>query len=142
MPAIMPLIRDEIRRQPRCGLTVPQFRAMIFAELHPGEPLSELAEFTGLSLSAASRMVDLLVRRGLVRRRPDAADRRRVSLGLTARGRAVFRQSDRALRAALGDVFSVLPEKDLKLIARALGLILETFQRPAPAATRHREVTP
>ncbi len=41
----------------------------------------------------------------------------------------------------LGAAFSVRPEKDLKTIARALGLILETFQRPAPAATRHREVT-
>lgn len=49
--------------------------------------LSELADHLALSQSATSRMVDKLVARRLVSRRPAAGDRRQVSLAATAAGR-------------------------------------------------------
>jgi DNA-binding MarR family transcriptional regulator len=49
--------------------------------------LGEMAEFIGISRQAATKMADSLERRGLVERRDDDADRRRVVLHLTDFGR-------------------------------------------------------
>ena len=55
--------------------------------------LSALVAETGLSLSRISRVVDLLQRRGLVDRRPCAADARSVEAHLTASGLTVARNA-------------------------------------------------
>jgi DNA-binding MarR family transcriptional regulator len=57
--------------------------------------ISELHRHVLLSQPALSRMVDRLVRRGLIERQPDPADRRGVRLSLTSAGRAVQRQVGR-----------------------------------------------
>jgi DNA-binding MarR family transcriptional regulator len=57
--------------------------------------ISELHRHVLLSQPALSRMVDRLVRRGMIERQPDPADGRGVRLSLTAAGRAVQRQIGR-----------------------------------------------
>jgi DNA-binding MarR family transcriptional regulator len=57
--------------------------------------ISELHRHVLLSQPALSRMVDRLVRRGLIDREPDPADGRGVRLSLTSAGRAVQRQVGR-----------------------------------------------
>ena len=53
--------------------------------------ISELHRHVLLSQPALSRMVDRLVRRGLIERQPDPADGRGVRLSLSSAGRAVQR---------------------------------------------------
>jgi DNA-binding MarR family transcriptional regulator len=55
--------------------------------------LSALANAAGLSLSRVSRVVDALVRRGLVERRSCADDARAVEAHLTAAGLALAREA-------------------------------------------------
>src|ERR1700722_16830252 len=50
--------------------------------------LGELADLIGISPQAVTKMADSLERRGYVERRDDEADRRRVVLHLTDRGRS------------------------------------------------------
>jgi len=57
--------------------------------------ISELHRHVLLSQPALSRMVDRLVRRGLIERQPDPADGRSVRLSLTSAGRTVQRQVGR-----------------------------------------------
>jgi DNA-binding MarR family transcriptional regulator len=57
--------------------------------------ISELHRHVLLSQPALSRMVDRLVRRGMIERQPDPADGRGVRLSLTAAGRAVQREVGR-----------------------------------------------
>jgi DNA-binding MarR family transcriptional regulator len=57
--------------------------------------ISELHRHVLLSQPALSRMVDRLVRRGMITRQPDPADGRGVRLSLTAAGRAVQREVGR-----------------------------------------------
>ena len=57
--------------------------------------ISELHRHVLLSQPALSRMVDRLVRRGLIERQPDPADGRGVRLSLTSAGRSVQRQVGR-----------------------------------------------
>src|SRR5512146_586058 len=70
--------------RPPSGLTTPQFRSLAFVNAYPGSAPSELATYLMLTRPSASKLVEQLVRRGLVRRRTDEADRRRSVLTVTA----------------------------------------------------------
>jgi DNA-binding MarR family transcriptional regulator len=54
-------------------------------------PLSRLIEELQLSKQAAGQLVDILVVRDYIRREVDSDDRRRLTIALTARGRAAAR---------------------------------------------------
>lgn len=127
IPAAMQFIREQMRRHRLEELTVPQFRALIFVHHHADASLSPMAEHIGLSLPAASRMVNALVRRGLLVRRADARDRRRLRLVLTARGQSVYRAARRATQASLAQRFVVLHEREMKTVSRALRILTGTF---------------
>jgi DNA-binding MarR family transcriptional regulator len=127
VPAVMRFVREQMRRHRQEELTVPQFRALIFVSVNEDASLSPMAEHLGLSLPAASRMVDLLVRRGLMRRQPDLADRRCVRLTLTTRGGSVYRAALRATQAALAERFRTLGHNDLKLVQDALQTLTRVF---------------
>ena len=62
--------------------------------------LKEAAEFVHVSLPAASRLVDDLVRRGFVERNEDAEDRRMKRVRLTENGSAVIRRLNAARRSS------------------------------------------
>lgn len=127
VPAAMRYIRQEMRDHRGAPLSVPQFRALIFANVHAGPSLSALAEHLGLSLPTASRLADQLVRRGLLQRQRAASDRRRVSLTLTARGDRVYQVARRATRAALARRFAELSEAERRTMRRAMCILERLF---------------
>ncbi|HEX5466120.1 MAG TPA: MarR family winged helix-turn-helix transcriptional regulator [Candidatus Limnocylindrales bacterium] len=95
VPQTMRRIRRQMRAQatpPGEGgptpLTVPQLRALLFIRRKPDVSLSTLSEHLGESAPAASALVERLVRAGLLERRPDPEERRRIQLRLTPDGRA------------------------------------------------------
>lgn len=51
-----------------------------------GSPLGDVVVHLGLSKQAAGQLVDTLVARGYLERRPDPDDRRRLTVALTPRG--------------------------------------------------------
>jgi DNA-binding MarR family transcriptional regulator len=61
-----------------------------------------------------TRAVDRLVAKGLVAREADEADRRRVVLTLTARGRKVYADIDRRRREIDAEFLSVLSAAERK----------------------------
>ncbi len=125
----MRFIRSKMRQHREAGLSVPQFRALIFLSTHEDSSLSAMAEHLGLSLPAASRLVQLLVQRGLMERRPDAGDRRRVSLSLTRRGSRAFRAAHAATQAALARSLRALSAQQSGQISVAMRLLSELFSR-------------
>jgi DNA-binding MarR family transcriptional regulator len=127
-PDLMRFLRAQMRRR-REGLTIPHFRALIFVRHNPSGSLSELAEHIGLSLPAASRLVAVLVRRGLMDRRPQRADRRFVALMLTARGRALVDSAYRGTRRALAAELSVLSPPNLESVTRTMRILQGLFAR-------------
>jgi DNA-binding MarR family transcriptional regulator len=71
----------------RAGLTPTELASLEQLARHPWGP-GELARHLGVSSAAASGIVDRLVSRGHVERRPDERDRRRTRVVLTDSGRA------------------------------------------------------
>jgi DNA-binding MarR family transcriptional regulator len=95
--------------------------------------LKEAGELVRVSLPAASRMVDDLVRRGFAQRREDLEDRRMKRVCLTDDGRAVIRRLNAARLSGLVTFTSGLTATERGSLANALRQLLE---RPEIAACR------
>jgi DNA-binding MarR family transcriptional regulator len=127
VPSVLRFIRYQMRRHRQAELTVPQFRALVFLNHNEYASLSDMAEDLGLSLPAASRMVELLVKRGWMRRRARSSDRRCVSLSLTGRGKAVFRMARKATQVALSQRLKSLSAGELALVSGAMQVLSRAF---------------
>lgn len=99
-------------------LTPPQFWALHTIRDAGRIKMSPLAELLGLSMGAASTLVDRLVGRGLVEREADAHDRRAVYVKLTDKGQGVLQDAASAKRELSEQVFAQLdPEARRQLLA-------------------------
>jgi DNA-binding MarR family transcriptional regulator len=95
--------------------------------------LKEAAELVHISLPAASRTVDDLVRRGFAERHEDQDDRRMKRVSLTDNGRAVIRRLNAARLTGLEQFAQNLTDSERAGLSNALSLLLE---RPDVAACR------
>jgi DNA-binding MarR family transcriptional regulator len=127
IPKVMQAIRAEMRGHRPADLSVQHFRSMAFVQRSPGASLSDLAEHVGLSLPAMSSLVERLVGRGLVERQTDPADRRRVTLRLSALGEKTIREAREATRARLAALVSRLSDADRASIIGAMQALQGIF---------------
>jgi DNA-binding MarR family transcriptional regulator len=87
--------------------------------------LKQAAEMVHVSLPAASRMVDDLVRRGFVQRAEDAEDRRMKRISLTDSGRTVIGRLNAARLSGLERFTQTLSEQERQALAGALSQLLQ-----------------
>ena len=120
VPLAMREIRHELRRYGGRSMSVPQFRTVLFLERRRGASLSEVARHIGLTLTSTSTMVDVLVKRGLVKRESHSDDRRRVTLTLTDRGTKRLESAREATVARLANLLKDLSMDDRKMISGAM----------------------
>ena len=78
-----------------------------------------------VSLPAASRLVDDLVRRGFVERNEDAEDRRMKRVRLTDDGSAVIRRLNAARLPALAQFVDTLSAEEHDQLAAALSALMQ-----------------
>jgi DNA-binding MarR family transcriptional regulator len=101
-------------------LSVPSFRALIFAHTHPGGSLTELAQHLGVTLPTASVAVDKLAGRGLLLTSRSNGGQRRRSLHLSAQGERVIRRAMQHSIDALALRLQSLPARRLETMQRDL----------------------
>ncbi len=111
------------------GVTGPQRLVIRLVGRFPGVSAGQLAEVMSVHPSTMTGILRRLEARGLVQRRVDARDRRRLFLGLTAAGRELNVTESGTVEAAVDRVIHSLPEKRiaaarevLATLARALAL--------------------
>ncbi|PWT72436.1 MAG: MarR family transcriptional regulator [Chloroflexi bacterium] len=128
---VVPLIMRRIRTYMRAGraadLSVPQFRALAFLNTHPGVTLSDVAEHVGLTLPAASRMIDGLVARGYAERRLSSASRRCVELRLSPSGEEMLQITVRHAENALAGLLAPLAPEERGTVMAALATLRVAF---------------
>jgi DNA-binding MarR family transcriptional regulator len=73
-------------------ITALQYTALTVLERHPGLTSAQLARNSFVTTQTMADMVTALGARGLIERRRDPADRRRLVISLTADGRALIRR--------------------------------------------------
>lgn len=97
----------------KLGLTVGGWRTLsLIGRYQPIHP-SSIAERTSVDPDKVTRAVDRLVERGLVARKVDKVDRRRIVLTLTARGQRVYDEIDGVRRTAEEKFLSVLTGEEI-----------------------------
>jgi DNA-binding MarR family transcriptional regulator len=101
---------------PRYGLTIGKWK--VLSMIGANAPLSakELSKLTSLEPDKITRNVDALVERGLVVRREDPKDRRRVILTLSQKGRSINESIEHVRRCIEVDFLSALNERELVML--------------------------
>jgi DNA-binding MarR family transcriptional regulator len=110
-------------------LTMSQLKAVLLLVRSGGLRSRELADGLGVGPSAATPLVDRLVRQKLARRDHDARDRRIVLIRPTARAIALYDRLMRMKRSVCADVFAELPAVDRRRVCDAVQRLLEAAER-------------
>ena len=112
------------------GLTMSQLRVLYMLQAAPGTPAGAVAMQLKVRPSTATGIIDRLVdKQKLVRRERDDADRRRVRIFLTERGRKVITELDARRRTVIWNIFHNFSEQELADIDRTFSLITAVAER-------------
>ena len=104
-------------------LPLAQMRTLKVVAGQPGCTMSELAAKLGISMGAATGLVDRLVEQELVARGEDAGDRRRVCLRLAQAGEQAQQALAEYRRKRMAAALRELSGEQIEQIAQALALL-------------------
>lgn len=79
-----------------------------------GITLGEIIKVTGMSMSAASKKVSILERKGLIERRPSKKDRRNMYIILTEKGKDICAREEAKKHAWVEELIKRMGEEDMK----------------------------
>ena len=109
-----------------CGLSVSEFDALFYVQLHAGEALriGDLQFAVDLSQPALSRLVARLEQRGLLCREPVPGDARAATLHLTPSGEEVVERATQVHTEVVHEAFaSRFTDEEQATLLRILGRI-------------------
>jgi DNA-binding MarR family transcriptional regulator len=110
------------------SLTLAQYQLLEALQTAERLPVSELAASAGVAPPTATRMLDALVREGVVARTPCEDDRRVVRVALTEGGRGALATAGRRVaerRARVRDQLSPEEQAQAAALLRRLAAVLE-----------------
>lgn len=114
-------------------VTLAQYRALVVLHTRGPQRPADLAERLQVTPSTASRMVERLVRRRLVRRVRSTQDRRMVKVHLTDSGRRLVDEVVDRRRAEVERILAQMPARGRKQVTAALRAFAEAAgEAPEP----------
>jgi MarR family transcriptional regulator, organic hydroperoxide resistance regulator len=119
--------RNEYEMCQQLALTASQFACLLAMPETSALNVHQLGEALKLSPSRASRIVDSLVREGLLDRRTTAKDRRQQHLTLTAPGRAKWHKAHTLLMECEKKLLSQLPAQRSRDLEAALKTLINAL---------------
>lgn len=102
------------------AITLPQWRVLVIVDRYAPLSSGEVAEWMGVHASNATRACDVLVRAGLLERKEDPDDRRRVMLSLTGSGRDLVDALLDHRRQAIAHILQSMPAQERARVAAAM----------------------
>jgi len=127
------LLNAKTNRWRDIDITMQQLRAIYLLRDEEDATVGRLAEMFDMGLPAASLLADRLVRAGLVERRADASDRRRVLLRLTRAGDRLVTELREGSQSLLRRWLATLPPDDLAALARGWRALADVASRQGTA---------
>ncbi len=127
VPQVMRLMRSEMRSHRGGELSMPQFRTLGYLDRYPGSALLDVTAHIGLMPPSMSKLVDGLIARKLMSRHTSASDRRRLTLSLTAQGKATLQRARRHLRECLAEVLAGLTDVENETVQEASDILRRAF---------------
>jgi DNA-binding MarR family transcriptional regulator len=108
------------RMEKRLGVTAQQRLILRCVGKYPGLTAGQLAALLHVDPGTVSASLNRLEGRGLVARGRDPKDRRRASLGLTAKGRALDRPAEGTVEAAVERLLEATPARDIESMVNVI----------------------
>ncbi len=119
--AVSQIIEQKVWREAAGNqLTVSQLKLLKLVALSGEHKIGDVAAFLGISNAAASKAVDKLVRRMLLRRSEGEVDRRAINLSVTGPGRRLLEVHESATREKLAEILGKMPTEALSDLTRLL----------------------
>jgi len=121
-------VRGMFRYSKRSGLGMSQIGALFHISRVTGG-VSDLGDELGVTNAAASQMLDRLVQQGLILRSEDPADRRRIRIELTAKGRQALEESVDARQDWLKGLAAALSPAEREQILAAVTILIQKIDQ-------------
>lgn len=122
---------DEALQKKRSSLQ--EWRVLSALADGAGHSMSEIAKFVLMPAPSLTKLVDRMVSRHLVYRRPDPTDRRRILIFVSARGREAYRRLQETVDASIGgfdrELLRDLAQELTLWVTPELGLTNWTYYR-------------
>lgn len=107
------------------GLDIRTIRVLRLIGDNPGITFADITMFGAVERSLASRLIQLLVRQGLVERRNDEADARRFGLYITPAGQETRRRADLISDLGLEMMFRKLAPTEAATFVHIMGKLAD-----------------
>jgi DNA-binding MarR family transcriptional regulator len=138
LPDLLSRVEREVTRRLTAllaaeGCTIEQWRVLSLLARTGGRPMTAIAQETLLLPPTLTKRVDRMVADGLVYRRVDVEDRRRVLLLLAPRGRLAHERLAPLVAQELARINAQAPGVDLDILTGLLGDLLSALE-PAPTS--------
>ena len=117
----------DLRRFGDLGLTLSQLRVLHLLRDHPTS-CGHLAEHLGITASTATALIDRLVRRGLLERRPRPGDRRVTDLALSDAARSLLPEAAARKGGEIRAAVEELAPADRERLAELLDPVTRRLQ--------------
>ena len=104
----------------RHDLTQPAWRSLAVIARYQPLTAKQLGTLTSSDAFKVARAIELLVRRGLIHRDVDKADRRRVNLRLTAAGRKIYKDIEKFTVRVEAELAATLGANEREILAQIL----------------------
>lgn len=112
----------------RFDLTVSQ-HTLLFSLFHPGKcKMSELARELGITMGAATSIVDRLIKAGLVKRERSTEDRRVVFVSLSKKGRRMMEEVHKVTLELMANLLSRLSAREREAFLSAYEKMSEEIE--------------
>jgi len=108
-------------------ITHSQWFILKIIEHYKSRSIKDISETLGISSSAATQLVDVLVQAGYVMRKEDLKDRRSVKLELSPKGKKHITDANEKRITEMARLFDVLTDSELEEFLRLHNKILSKF---------------
>jgi DNA-binding MarR family transcriptional regulator len=117
---------DSIREE--FSLSPAEYRGIL--SVNPGESVkgNELSEKMGLSVSRGSRVIEMLTKKGYLKRSGNSSDRRCVTIALADKGLKVKNKIDKMLDQCEREFESKIPKSEIKSFINSLDKLTEILE--------------
>jgi MarR family 2-MHQ and catechol resistance regulon transcriptional repressor len=116
-------------RLAKCELSTASFNVLVILDERGATPLNEIGTLLIKTAANVTGLVDGLVRRGLVRRGADPADRRVKLAELSPAGRELLAQSLPRHHAGARQLFQSLSKEELEMMTRLMRRVLDDLSK-------------
>lgn len=112
------------------AVTITQLRTLVVLGNQPDQSLNQLADQLSVNASTAMRMINRLLKSGLVSRRENPDDRRETLLALTDAGRRIVDDVTSRRRAEINRIVTAMPAAHRSELVAALRAFADAADEP------------